>query len=201
MSRQRPPNAVDRRRQAAVAGHDGNGPTARTFLDDPDEGVRSAALGALDRLGELTGDDLEKALADSAPGVQRRALTISPKFPDIPIDRLLDDPDFAIAEVAAWACGERPADRHIVVALANMATDHENPLCREAAVASLGALGHEDGRAAILEGLKDIATVRRRAVLALAPFDGHEITTALKQALTDRDWQVRQAAEDLLPPD
>lgn len=201
MSGQRPPNAADRRRQAAVSGHEGDGPTARSLVDDPDDGVRSAALGALDRLGELTGADLEKALADSAPGVRHRALAISPKFPGIPIDRLLDDPNFAIAEVAAWACGERHADRTIVVALANMATEHENPLCREAAVASLGALGHEDGRAAILEGLDDIATVRRRAVLALAPFEGDEIDAALKHALTDRDWQVRQAAEDLLPPE
>jgi HEAT repeat protein len=41
--------------------------------------------------------------------------------------------------------------------------------------------------------------VRRRAVLALAPFDGPEVTAALARAATDPDWQVRQAAEDLLP--
>jgi len=40
--------------------------------------------------------------------------------------------------------------------------------------------------------------VRRRAVLALAPFDGPEVDEALRTALEDRDWQVRQAAEDLL---
>jgi hypothetical protein len=34
--------------------------------------------------------------------------------------------------------------------------------------------------------------------LALAPFDGPEVTAALEKALLDRDWQVRQAAEDLL---
>jgi hypothetical protein len=39
--------------------------------------------------------------------------------------------------------------------------------------------------------------VRRRAVLALAPFDGPEVEAAIDKALTDRDWQVRQAAEDL----
>ncbi|MEY3679413.1 MAG: hypothetical protein RL547_25, partial [Actinomycetota bacterium] len=37
-----------------------------------------------------------------------------------------------------------------------------------------------------------------RAVLALAPFDGPDVQAALKKALDDRDWQVRQAAEDLL---
>jgi uncharacterized membrane protein len=40
--------------------------------------------------------------------------------------------------------------------------------------------------------------VRRRAVIALAPFDGPEVDDALERARTDRDWQVRQAAEDLL---
>jgi HEAT repeat protein len=40
--------------------------------------------------------------------------------------------------------------------------------------------------------------LRRRAILALAPFDGPEVTAALEKALLDRDWQVRQAAEDLL---
>jgi hypothetical protein len=37
-------------------------------------------------------------------------------------------------------------------------------------------------------------------VLALAPFDGPEVDRALERARTDRDRQVRQAAEDLLTP-
>jgi HEAT repeat protein len=40
--------------------------------------------------------------------------------------------------------------------------------------------------------------VRRRAVISLAPFDSPDVTAALRAALSDRDWQVRQAAEDLL---
>ena len=40
--------------------------------------------------------------------------------------------------------------------------------------------------------------MRRRAVIALAPFEGPEVQAALEQARSDRDWQVRQAAEDLL---
>ena len=35
-------------------------------------------------------------------------------------------------------------------------------------------------------------------LVSLAPFDGPEVTAALNEALSDRDWQVRQAAEDLL---
>jgi HEAT repeat protein len=50
----------------------------------------------------------------------------------------------------------------------------------------------------VLAGCNDKPAVRRRAVLALAPFDGPEVDAALRAALDDRDWQVRQAAEDLL---
>jgi hypothetical protein len=35
-------------------------------------------------------------------------------------------------------------------------------------------------------------------VLALAPFEGPDVDAALSQAASDRDWQVRQAAEDLI---
>jgi len=41
--------------------------------------------------------------------------------------------------------------------------------------------------------------VRRRAIIALAPFDGPEVDAAIERATRDRDWQVRQAAEDLSP--
>ncbi|MCS5671377.1 MAG: hypothetical protein NZ584_01320, partial [Acidimicrobiales bacterium] len=64
--------------------------------------------------------------------------------------------------------------------------------------AALGALGHERGRAAVLGGLEDRPAIRRRAVLALAAFEGDDVEAALKRALGDRDWQVQQAAEDLL---
>jgi HEAT repeat protein len=45
--------------------------------------------------------------------------------------------------------------------------------------------------------MEDKPAVRRRAVIALAPFEGPAVEEALAKALTDRDWQVRQAAEDL----
>jgi hypothetical protein len=38
-------------------------------------------------------------------------------------------------------------------------------------------------------------------VLALAPFDGPEVTAALERGRADRDWQVREAAELLLRED
>ena len=70
-----------------------------------------------------------------------------------------------------------------------------------AAVAALGALGDRRGLPAVLAACDDVPAVRRRAVLALAPFEGAAVDAALERARTDRDWQVRQAAEDLLGDD
>jgi len=69
---------------------------------------------------------------------------------------------------------------------------------REAAVAALGARGDERTLPVVLRACDDKPAVRRRAVLALAAFEGPEVEARLQRALTDRDWQVRQAAEDLL---
>jgi HEAT repeat protein len=117
-----------------------------------------------------------------------------------PLLGLLGDRDVTVVDAAAWALGElgaRAVAADAVPALAAVATGHDDALAREAAVAALGALGDEAGLPAILAGCRDKPTVRRRAVLALAPFDGDEVDAALTAARTDRDWQVRQAAEDL----
>jgi HEAT repeat protein len=85
-----------------------------------------------------------------------------------------------------------------VAALATAATGHEDALVRESAVAALGAIGDPSGLPAILAGTTDKPAVRRRAVLALAPFSGPDVSEALARASADRDWQVREAAELLL---
>ena len=167
--------------------------------------MRATALAALDRMGRLSGPDLEAALADPDPGVRRRAAQVSAHRADLPVsDRLVGllAGDAMVAEMAAWALGEREAAgtdraRPVVDALAGMAREHPEALCREAAVAALGAIGDRRGLPAILAATEDRPAVRRRAVLALAPFDGPEVDAALERALHDRDWQVRQAAEDL----
>jgi HEAT repeat protein len=61
-------------------------------------------------------------------------------------------------------------------------------------------VGDVSGLPAILAATTDKPAVRRRAVLALAPFEGPEVDNALARARDDRDWQVRQAAEDLGGP-
>ena len=184
-----------------MAGHSGDVDAARAAAVDPDPAVRATALGALERLAALTPADLEAALDDASSRVRQRAIEACARWPGDAAPsllRILDDPDASIVEVAAWASGERePPEPGAVDALARLATGHEDALVREAAVAALGAIGDEGGRPAILTALSDKATVRRRAVLALAPFEGPDVDAALAAAREDRDWQVRQAAEDL----
>lgn len=187
------------RRAAAVAGHEGDETVARQLWVDPDPGTRATALAALARMGALDAATLADAVADPSPVVRRRAAVLAVTRPEISLLPLLGDPDPAVIEEAAWACGERdPAEPGAVEALATLATGHDDALCREAAVAALGAIGDEDGLPAVLAATADRATVRRRAVIALAAFEGPEVDAALHRATTDRDWQVRQAAEDQL---
>lgn len=188
-----------------VAGHRGDPGTVLEALDDAEPQVRVAAIGAAARCGVLTPDRLGAALADRSPAVRLRAVDMVAGVPgDEPpsLEPLLDDDDEMVVERAAWASGERdPAERGIVARLAALATGHPHKLVRESAVAALGAIGRSEGLPAILLAMGDVATIRRRAVLALAPFDGPEVTAALETALADRDWQTRQAAADVLGVD
>lgn len=192
-------SAAGRRREVATAGHTGDGATARAALTDADQSVRATALGALERLGELADGDLADALRDPDGRVRRRAAELAARHPGVSLLDALDDPDVTVVEMAAWACGEHGehGDAAILARLIALATDHADALAREAAVATLGAIGDEAGLPAILAATGDKPAVRRRAVLALAPFDGPDVDAALERARTDRDWQVRQAAEDL----
>ncbi len=168
-------------------------------ISDPDPVTRALALGGLHRAGELTEAIVAAALADADREVRCRAIELTVPFHDIELDGLLDDTDDLVVETAAWALGERAsAEPSTITRLIAVATGHSVSICREAAVAALGAIGSEAGLPAILAALDDRAPVRRRAVLALAPFDGPDVDSALRRALADRDRQVRQAAEDLL---
>ncbi len=186
------------RREVAVAGHTGDVDTARAGQVAADPGVRATALGALQRLGVLDADTLRGALSDGAVVVRRTAAELAARHPDVDLVPVTHDPDTSVVEMACWACGEHESDRDAVVdRLIELATGADEPLVREAAVAALGAIGDVRAVPAIVEATADKPAVRRRAVLALAPFDGDAVDAALDRALTDRDWQVRQAAEDL----
>lgn len=192
------PGTGPTRREVARAGHVGDIDIARRALESDEPAVRATALGALQRLGELTDETLAAAFDDSSAAVRRRSAEIAAAHAGIDLLPLLYDTDPAVVEMAAWAAGEHGSSRdEILQRIVDLAAEADDPLVREAAVAALGAIGSEHGRAAILRALSDKPAIRRRAVLALAPFDGPEVDAAIERSLEDRDWQVRQAAEDL----
>ena len=187
-------------RHLVIAGHEGNEPLARAGLTEADPVARQLALGALDRMGALTDADVLAAFDDPDAVVRHRAAMFAATRPRISLLPMLRDPDPTVVEAAAWAAGEQMrVDEDVIEQLCMLAFHADDQLSREAAVAALGAIGDERGLPAILHGCHDKPAIRRRAVLALAPFDGPEVQAALRAALEDRDWQVRQAAEDLLP--
>ena len=186
------------RREVVIAGHASDPATATAGLTSPDAAVRLAALGALDRLGRLTTPDLTTATTDPAASVRRRAAELAASHPDVELLPLLADDDVTVVEMAAWSCGERQVVSDAILGrLVGLTTGATDPLVRESCAAALGAIGDPRGLPAILAACEDKPTVRRRAVLALAPFDGDDVRGAVERALGDRDWQVRQAAEDL----
>tara|TARA_B100000902_G_C27281165_1_gene901867 strand:+ start:1253 stop:1870 length:618 start_codon:yes stop_codon:yes gene_type:complete len=189
--------------RAAMAGHQGDESQARALLTASDVATRRVALGALDRIGSLTSSELQSALKDPSGSVRRRALEIAAKRSDVKIEVCLNDSDPAVAEAAAFAIGER-TEISAVPSLIRMASQHDDPLCRESAIAALGALATvvEDGRKEILnsllEAMNDKPQIRRRAVLGLFQFDEPEAQQALNTALVDKDRQVRAVTGDLL---
>jgi HEAT repeat protein len=172
----------------------------------------------------LRPEEVSGALADPSRDVRRRACDLAGRLRTTGLAReltaALSDCAPTVVEAACYALGElyAPADgagltragltgedklpaAEVVSALGLTATAHPEPLCREAAVAalgSLGSLGCGTGLPAVLAALEDKPAIRRRAVVALAAFDGAEVGSALARATTDPDWQVRQAAEDLV---
>jgi len=187
-----------RRRDVIVAGHRGDLTVAIAHLDDPDADVRAAALGALDRLTELLDEQIRAAFDDPAAVVRHRAAELAGRRPGLTLMPLLLDDDPTVVEVAAWACGEQEhVGDDVLDQLIELAMESDELLIREAAAAALGAIGDERGLTAILAACSDKPNVRRRAVLALAPFEGPLVDEAIVRAANDRDWQVRQAAEDL----
>lgn len=187
------------RSEVIIAEAQGNVTALRQTRLDADPTIRATSLGALQRLGKLTDGELIAGLGDPDAAVRCRAIELGIERAGLDLVSLLDDPDDLVVETAAWALGERGFDDERTISrLIEVARTHEVSICREAAVAALGAIGNDAGLPAILHAMTDRAPVRRRAVLALAPFDTVEVTNALRAALDDRDRQVRQAAEDLL---
>jgi HEAT repeat protein len=194
-----------RARAAAVAVMRDAGDLAVIATTDADQRVRSVAIAALVRTAprRVSAPVWRRVARDTDALVRRRAAEVAPKLgreaPCAVLLELLADDDTWVAEAAAYAIGEHPRPSlAAIAALVRAATTHTDPLVREAAVAALGAQGDPTTLAAVLAACADKPAIRRRAVLALAAFEGKEVEEQLRVALTDTDWQVRQAAEDLL---
>lgn len=191
----------DLRFRVIAAGFSGDESMPRAHLDHAEPLVRASALRALARLGSLTSGDLTARLDDQDAEVRRTVAELSTGHRDVPVHRLVNDDDLFVAEMAAWCLGER---QHVsdeeLTCLIESTTGHAEQVVREACAAALGSLGDERGLPAILAACRDKPAVRRRAILALAPFEGVEVQHMLESALQDKDWQVRQNAEILLHP-
>lgn len=190
-------------RQVALAGATGDSGVARAGLTSGSAAVRSSALSALARCGRLGPRELEAGLSDPVPRVRARACVLAslalPEQAEELLAHALGDKDQSVVEAAAFALGERgQAGAGTIEVLAGVALGHPGALCREAAVAALGAIGAPEGLPTVLAALADKPAIRRRAVVALAAYEGAEAAQALLDATADPDWQVRQAAEDLL---
>ncbi|WP_420625166.1 HEAT repeat domain-containing protein [Candidatus Poriferisodalis sp.] len=205
-------DAYARRLEAVVAGHRGEAAVAERLLSDSAAAVRAAALGALARCGELQVAQVRRALGDEAAAVRCRAAELAPV--EVELVGLLSDPDASVVEAAAAALGERDRDPRPVEELCQVARRHGDPLCRESAVAALGAIaagldadadadaGPDAAQAMALEvllaAMEDRPQIRRRALLGLHQFDNDRAVDAVRAALEDRDRQVRAVAGELL---
>ena len=172
---------------------------------DPDARVRSVALGALVHAAprRSAARTWRVAARDADRNVRRRAAELAPALGRAAAARtllaLLADDEPLVAEAAAFALGEHPsATPRVISALGRATTTHDDALVREAAVAALGAIGDPSSLPMVFVACDDKPAVRRRAVLALAAFEGEAVEARLRQALEDRDWQTRTAAEQLL---
>ncbi|MBW4030493.1 MAG: hypothetical protein HIU57_07430 [Acidobacteria bacterium] len=187
-----------------VAGYRDDGSLDRFIvhhLDDTDARRRVLALRAAQRRGLIDAAHWRTALTDADADVRRESLTlvaaarVDPTLLDVVV-AALTDADALVVDAAAFALGE-----HLHVAavdeLVRVAAEHDDARCRESAIAALGAIGDDRARRTIIDALDDRPAVRRRAIVALANFEGPDIDAALSRAGEDRDWQVRAAVDQL----
>ena len=186
--------------QLAIAAHARDLTTLAKLCNDDHPEVRARAIRTLGVFGSEADPLIRTAVGDSDARVRAAAASAASHHEAVDILDLLSDESPAVVECACFAMGERE-DASTRTALEQIAKSHDDPLCRESAIAALGVIGAQESLTVILAALKDKAYVRRRAVVALSAFDGPEVDEALRQCLTDKDHQVRQLAEDLLEVD
>jgi hypothetical protein len=171
-------------------------------LRDPDVRHRVLALRGLVRRGAMDTVGWQAVLNDPDIELRRDALEQLAHASDVDptvlehVVELLDDDDALVVDAAAFALGEHLYAPGVAL-LINVAANHDDARCRESSIASLGSIGDEAALSTIIAALDDKAPVRRRAIVALANFEGPEVDAALARASEDRDWQVRAAVTQL----
>jgi HEAT repeat protein len=184
---------------------------------DDDEGVRGAAIDALDAIGgealerligDMAGIDTEgatwvraeafvEALSSGRPELRMAAANALRRLGDpgaLPaLVDTLDDPNPRVRARAARACGAI-GDERAAPALANRLSDPDGRVRRDAADA-LAAIGTERALAPLLGAVTDANDqVRYAAVMALGSYQGPEAIDPLITALDDESDVVRRAA-------
>ena len=196
-----PPAA--RRRAAAVAGHTGDRETAPGGLARRRPGRAGRPDSApWNRSARSTPTTLRSALQDESALVRRRAAGAGCPSSGRLVAGGPGRSRRGRGEMAAFACGEQGASvgADVLASSSDLATATRTPSSARPRSPRSARSATPPRCPAILAATGgDKAAVRRRAVLALAPVRraggrGH----AANARSTDRDWQVRQAAEDLL---
>jgi len=188
--------------RAGFDGSDASRATLIAALHHPLPRVRSLAIRGLARHQCVNNAILLPLLRDENRTVVRDALEVTAHLETVndeitqALGQLLAHADPLVVEAAIFAAGEHGLST-LVGELNEITASHDDARCREAGVIALGQIGIDQGRDVILAALQDKPTVRRRAVVALASFQGPDIETALDTAAQDRDWQVRSAVEQL----
>ncbi|MCL5972861.1 MAG: HEAT repeat domain-containing protein [Ferrimicrobium sp.] len=142
---------------------------------------------------------LEIALAHPDPRVGVAAVTAVPrdKLRVAHAQRWMNDPSWLVVEFGAYVAGELE-EPSLVPRLVELAQGHEEPLVREAALASLGAIGDARALPVVLEALRSKNVyLRRRALVISVAFDSDELSSAVEALRDDRDAQIRQLFVDL----
>ena len=169
------------------------------FLDTIDPANRRIAVAAslrhphlFDQLAIMLFDDPDATVRRECAEVLGLSGTANPQL----LQRALGDEASEVREAAATALGEVAAATSVDVLLHRATDSDEDKLVREAAVAALGAIGDERVVPALIDLLENgPPQIRRRCVPALSVFDGEGIEAALRQAASDRNPMVREAAE------
>lgn len=158
-----------------------------------------AARGAARR--GLLGAHYPALLVDHDPEVRREVLVLL-AHDDVDertlevLRTILNDDDPLVVDAALFALGEHE-DAASVEQIIDIARNHDDARVRESAIAVLGVLGDVRAKPTVILALEDKAPVRRRAIVALANFEGPDVDEALLRASDDRDWQVRAAVDQL----